>query len=76
MIKLSSALLGLFCSILLVGASTARAQTVDPPWPVRLRALNLTSANRDSSGLGLGIANEVLPDLNVMYFWTPELLTL
>ncbi len=41
------------------------------PWLVRVRAVNLDSANKDSTGLGLSINNKVLPELDISYFFTP-----
>jgi len=60
-----------------VAASTlaigdAHAQSADGSWLVRLRAVNLTSANADSTGLNLAINSKVLPEVDVSYFWTPN----
>jgi outer membrane protein len=54
--------------------ATASAQTTAPgPWLVRLRAVNLDSANGDSTGLNLSINNKVLPELDISYFFTPNI---
>ena len=54
--------------------ATASAQTTAPgPWLVRLRAVHLDSANGDSTGLGLSINNKVLPELDISYFFTPNI---
>lgn len=42
---------------------------------VRLRAVNLASANHDSTGLGLAIDDKVLPELDISSFWTREIAT-
>ena len=44
-------------------------------WLIRARALNLDSANKDSTGLGLSINNKVFPELDITYFITPNLAT-
>lgn len=50
----------------------AEAQS-SAPWLVRLRAVNLDSANKDSTGLDLSIDNKVIPEVDISYFFTPEL---
>jgi outer membrane protein len=49
------------------------AAAQNTPWLVRVRALHLDSANKDSTGLGLSINNRFIPELDVSYFFTPEL---
>lgn len=39
------------------------------PWMVRVRAVNLNSANTDSTGLGLTINNKVIPEVDISYFF-------
>lgn len=46
----------------------AFAQAKEGPWMVRVRAINLDSANTDSTGLGLSINNKVIPELDISYF--------
>src|SRR2546429_5430644 len=36
-------------------------------------AVNLDSANKDSTGLGLSINNKWMPELEVSYFFTPNI---
>lgn len=43
------------------------------PWLVRLRAVNLDSANKDDTGLDLSINSKVIPELDISYFFTPEI---
>ncbi|MFC4158321.1 OmpW/AlkL family protein [Chitinimonas lacunae] len=45
----------------------------DEPWLVRVRAVNLDSANKDSTGLGLSINDKVIPEVDISYFFTPQL---
>jgi outer membrane protein len=49
------------------------AQAQATPWLVRVRALNLDSANKDSTGLGLTVNNKVIPEVDISYFFSPEL---
>ena len=41
-------------------------------WIVRARAVNLDSANKDSTGLGLTINNKVIPEVDITYFFSPN----
>jgi len=50
-------------------SSNAFAQAKDGPWMVRLRAVNLASANTDSTGLGLSINDKVIPEVDISYFF-------
>ena len=36
------------------------------------RAVNLDSANKDSTGLGLSVNDKVIPEVDVSYFFTPN----
>src|SRR6218665_3211927 len=49
------------------------AQAQEGPWLVRVRALHLDSANKDSTGLGLSIDNKTFPEVDFSYFFTPNL---
>ena len=61
---LSAALL---CSLV---AGTAMAQQpVEGPWMVRARAVHLSSANGDSTGLGLTINDKWIPEVDISYFF-------
>lgn len=62
--------------VLAVAGSVAMsfaAQAADGPWLVRVRAVNLESANGDSTGLGLSINNKVIPEVDFSYFFTPQI---
>ena len=49
------------------------AQEAQSPWMIRIRAVHLDSDNKDSTGLGLSINNKTIPELDVSYFFTPNL---
>ena len=51
----------------------AFAQAKEGPWMVRVRAVNLDSANNDSTGLGLSINNKTIPELDISYFFNKNL---
>ena len=57
-------------------AAAAAAPTValadDTPWLVRVRAVQLDSADKDTTGLGLSIDDKVIPEVDVSYFFTPS----
>lgn len=47
-------------------------QAQEGPWLVRLRAVNLDSANNDSTGLGLTINKKVIPEVGLWYFFLSQ----
>ena len=57
---------------LALAAPLAHAQDTGN-WLVRARAVHLDSANSDGTGLGLTINNKWLPELDISYFFTPNL---
>ncbi|MEH6460001.1 OmpW/AlkL family protein [Chitinimonas sp. JJ19] len=65
--------LGLSLALAATAALPMAAQAEEGPWLVRLRAVNLDSANKDSTGLDLSINNKVIPEFDISYFFTPEL---
>lgn len=62
-------------AMLAAGAVTgAMAQSSgEGPWLVRARAVSLDMANKDSTGLGLTVNNKTIPEVDVSYFFTPNL---
>ena len=54
-------------------SGAAMAQQAESPWLVRVRAVHLDSENKDSTGLGLSINNKTIPELDVSYFFTPNI---
>jgi len=65
--------LGLSLALAATAALPLAAHAEEGPWLVRLRAVNLDSANKDNTGLNLSINNKVIPEFDVSYFFTPEL---
>jgi outer membrane protein len=55
-----------------LAAPLAQAQD-SGSWIVRGRALHLDSANKDTTGLGLSINNKWFPEVDISYFFTPNL---
>lgn len=55
---------------LLSGAAFAQAEG---PWMVRARVVNIDSANKDSTGLGLTINDKVIPEVDITYFLNKNL---
>ena len=53
-------------------SGAALAQQSEGPWMVRARAVHLDSANKDSTPLGLSINNKTIPEVDVSYFFTPN----
>jgi outer membrane protein len=59
---------------LALAALSPLAQAQDTgSWLVRGRALYLDSANKDSTGLGLSVNNKTFPEVDITYFYTPNL---
>ena len=50
----------------------AQAQAQATPWMVRVHALSLDSANKDSTGLDLTVNNKVFPEVDISYFFSPN----
>ena len=49
------------------------AQADEGPLLVRVRAVHLDSANKDSTGLGLSINDKTLPEVDFSWFFTPNI---
>lgn len=57
----------------LVSGHALAQTTAAGSWMVRVRAVNLESANKDSTGLGLSINNKVIPEVDFSYFYNKNL---
>lgn len=49
------------------------AQAQEGPWLVRVRALYLDPANKDGTGLNLSVNSKTFPELDISYFFSPQL---
>lgn len=56
-----------------LASGATMAQKSEGPWLVRARAVNLASANKDFTGLGLSINDKVIPEVDVSYFFTKNI---
>jgi len=65
----------MFLAIVASTAVPLAAQAQSTPWLVRLRAVHIDSANKDSTGLGLSINNKWIPEVDISYFFTPQIAT-
>jgi len=54
-----------------VGGALAQAAG-EGAWLVRARAVNLDMSNKDSTGLGLAVNNKTIPEVDISYFFTPN----
>ncbi|MFT7776730.1 OmpW/AlkL family protein [Roseateles sp.] len=60
-------------AVLAVALAAPLAQADEGPLLVRVRALHLDSANKDSTGLGLSINNKTFPEVDFSYFFAPNI---
>lgn len=51
---------------------SAAAQAQNAPWMARVRAVQLQSANKDSTGLDLSINDKLIPEIDLSYFFMPQ----
>jgi len=65
--------LALATVLLLAGGATSAQDFKAGDLLVRARAVHLDASNKDSTGLGLTIDNKTLPEVDVSYFFTPNL---
>jgi outer membrane protein len=72
-LKQGATVLAMVCGAALPIAAQAQAQ--EGPWMVRIRALHLDSRNKDTTGLDLSINNRWIPEVDVSYFFTPNIAT-
>ena len=56
-----------------LSSGAALAQQADGPWMVRARAVHLNSSNGDSTPLGLSINDKTIPEVDVTYFFNPNI---
>jgi len=64
----------LIAAAVATGAFAAQAApAAEGSWMMRVRAVNLDSANKATTGLGLSINNKVIPEVDFSYFFSPNL---
>ena len=61
-----------------LSASTVFAQNISAteaqsPWLLRVRAVHIDSANKDSTPLRLSLSNKTIPEVDISYFFTPNI---
>lgn len=56
-----------------LAAGAFAVQAAESPWLMRVRAVNLDSANKDTTGLDLSVNNKVIPEVDFSYFFSPNL---
>ena len=61
------------CALAVAPAFAQSNAAAEGPWMVRARAVHLDSANKDGTGLGLAVNNKWLPEVDVSYFFTPNI---
>jgi outer membrane protein len=69
--KLSPALR--LAAVAAVALALPSAHADEGPLLVRVRAVHLDSANKDSTGLGLSINDKTLPEVDFSWFFTPNI---
>jgi len=62
---------GALCALMAAPVFAQAAK--ESPWLVRVRAVHLDSANKDSTGLNLSVNDKWLPEVDISYFFTPNL---
>ncbi len=67
-----TSLISLAAAATLAAALPAAAQDTGN-WIVRARAVHLDSANKDGTGVGLTINDKWLPEVDISYFFSPNL---
>jgi outer membrane protein len=56
----------------LAACGVGAVQAQETPWMVRARAVHLDMSNQDSTGLGLSVNNKTIPEVDVSYFFSPN----
>ncbi len=72
--KKQATLIAVSAAVVALLSTSAVAQTqAESPWLVRVRAVNLDAANKDSTGLGLSMNDKTIPEVDISYFFTPNI---
>ncbi|URI10445.1 outer membrane beta-barrel protein [Aquincola tertiaricarbonis] len=65
--------LALAAAALTIAALPAAHAQDSGDWIVRARALHLDSADKDNTGLDLSLKNKTFPEVDITYFFTPNI---
>ena len=57
----------------LAACSAVAAAATEGPLLVRVRAVHIDAANKDTTGLGLTVNNKTIPEIDFSYFLTPNI---
>ena len=60
-------------ALCVLSSGAALAQQAEGPWMVRARVVNLDSANKDSTPLGLTINDKTIPEVDITYFFNKNI---
>lgn len=55
-----------------VFAQSTAADAGQSPWLLRVRAVHIDSADKDSTPLNLSLSNKTIPEVDVSYFFSPN----
>jgi len=56
-----------------LSSGAVMAQQAEGPWLVRARVVNLDSANKDSTPLGLTVNDKTIPEVDITYFFNKNI---
>jgi len=65
--------MALLAATLVAPLGTAHAADDSGDWIVRGRAVNLQSANKDSTGLDLSVNDKTIPEVDITWFFSPNI---
>jgi outer membrane protein len=60
-------------ALCVLSSGAALAQQAEGPWLVRARVVNLDSANKDSTPLGLTVNDKTIPEVDITYFFNKNI---
>jgi outer membrane protein len=60
-------------ALCVLSSGAALAQQAEGPWMVRARVVNLDSANKDSTPLGLTVNDKTIPEVDITYFFNKNI---
>lgn len=69
---MNARMIAIATAVLSLAAATAQAAELNQ-LQVRVRAVNIDSANKDTTGLGLTINDKTIPEVDISYYITPNI---